>query len=903
MGDVSGAVSRGDPGDPFDIRTTAVAVLDAEGLIAHWSRGAEQLLARTAGSVLGRPAGSLLVTGEATTMLSRLRRIDRGWEGVLLARHGAGHSVALAVRVCRLLAADGCHGWLVVGCDIADRREHETFERVARALLEQSPLGIGVLDTKLRYRWVNRELAGMDDPPPDPVPGPEPGPHTGPGLGGRPGRDADTGPVFGPSTGTGPDLGSSAHTGTVPDPGPGPGSGSGSGSGSRPDSVAGTGRPVFVPGTGRRGPGSGSGGGPGPRPRPSVVTRSARQVLVSGRSQVTLEHAPPRHGTADRRLGGRSRLRSFFPLRDGAGRVLGICCAVLDVTGQDPARERLALLNSASEHIGTTLDLDRTVLELAEVMIPQVADFVAIDLLDAVQTTAGAGATGAAGAAGLPRGGATLRRAAHLSVQDDQPEVIVDVGEPTRYPPRSPQKLCLATGKPLREAVGPATRWLADDPRRWQKMIRLGVHAHLVMPLRARGITMGVVTLLRWKNPDAFDEDDLLLVEELVARAAVCVDNARRYAREHQAALTLQTSLLPPTLPDHSAVEVAHRYLPADAESGVGGDWFDVIPLSGARVALVVGDVTGHGLHAAASMGRLRAAVQTLADLDLPPDELLTRLDDLVVRQSEEAEAAALGPLVVGATCVYAVYDPIARKIVVARAGHPSPAIAHLREPVEFPDIPAGPPLGLGGLPFESAEIPVEEGSVIALYTDGLIEASDRDVDVGMERLCFTLAHPDRPLEEICDIMVRTLLPVRPRDDVAFLIARTHVLDSGCVASWEVPDDPSAVHVARRNVSRQLSLWGLQEAAFTTELIVSELVTNAIRHAFGPIHLRLIHERGLICEVSDASNTSPRMRRALGTDEGGRGLFLVAQVAQRWGTRYTSTGKTIWAEQQLHGPV
>jgi anti-sigma regulatory factor (Ser/Thr protein kinase) len=300
-------------------------------------------------------------------------------------------------------------------------------------------------------------------------------------------------------------------------------------------------------------------------------------------------------------------------------------------------------------------------------------------------------------------------------------------------------------------------------------------------------------------------------------------------------------------------------------------------------------------------MGRLRAAVQTLADLDLQPDELLARVDDLVVRLSDEAEAAAEGPAVVGATCVYAIYDPIARKIVVARAGHPSPAIAHLREPVEFPDIPAGPPLGLGGLPFESAEIAVEEGSIIALYTDGLIEASDRDVDVGMERLCFTLAHPDRPLEEICDIMVRTLLPDRPRDDVAFLIARTHVLSADCVASWDVPADPSAVHVARNDVSRQLSVWGLEETAFTTELIVSELITNAIKHACGPISLRLIHERTLICEVSDASNTSPRLRRALGMDEGGRGLFLVAQVAQRWGTRYTSTGKTIWAEVQLPG--
>lgn len=807
---VSSAASSANPGDPFDIKTTAVAIIDAEGVIVYWSEGAQNLLGRAARDVLGRPVGSLWAGGDPTAVLSRLRRIDSGWDGVITVRHGAGHTVRLAIRTCPLHAASGSRDWLVTGCDVADRRRHESYEAVARGLLEHSPVGIAMLDTQLRYRWVNRALTGMEEC----------------------------------------SAASPADDGAAPAP-----------------ADAGQTSPV--------------------------VTRHARQVLISGQSQVTLEHAPPRHGNPGRRSRGHSRLRSFFPLRDGSGRTLGICYAALDVTGQDPARERLALLNAASEHIGTTLDLDRTVQELAEVMVPQVSDFVAIDLLDLVQTTKALPTRAAHGE--------TLRRAAHLSIQEDQPEVVVGIGVPTRYPPQSPQTRCLATGKPIREVVRPSTSWLADDPPRWRKMVRLGVHTHMVVPLRARGITMGVVTLLRWKNPDPFDEDDLLLVEELVARAAVCVDNARRFAREHEAALTLQTSLLPPNLPAHSAVEVAHRYLPADAEAGVGGDWYDVIPLSGARVALVVGDVVGHGLHAAASMGRLRAAVQTLADLDLQPDELLARVDDLVVRLSDEAEAAAEGPAVVGATCVYAIYDPIARKIVVARAGHPSPAIAHLREPVEFPDIPAGPPLGLGGLPFESAEIAVEEGSIIALYTDGLIEASDRDVDVGMERLCFTLAHPDRPLEEICDIMVRTLLPDRPRDDVAFLIARTHVLSADCVASWDVPADPSAVHVARNDVSRQLSVWGLEETAFTTELIVSELITNAIKHACGPISLRLIHERTLICEVSDASNTSPRLRRALGMDEGGRGLFLVAQVAQRWGTRYTSTGKTIWAEVQLPG--
>ncbi|MEU6478628.1 SpoIIE family protein phosphatase [Streptomyces sp. NPDC047017] len=816
------------PLGPTTVTSAAVAVVDAGGLVARWSSGAQDLTGHPASEVLRRPVAALLPDGDPAAVLRRLRQIHHDRDTVVTVRHRAGHTLRLAVRICPLTSASGAPEWLLTGCDAADLRRRETYREVARGLLEESSIGVALLDTRLRYRWTNRALSAMRE------------------------------------DSLSSSASSSAHPRTGGPPSARPRSG-GDGA-STPDGAGGV---------------------------PPVVTRAARQALASGRCGVTLEPLPARPGPAGGPPAGRARLRAFTPLRDGSGRPLGVCYAALDLPGQDPARERLALLNAASEHIGTTLDLDRTVCELAEVVVPQVADFVAVDLLDVVQE---AGARGPAA-----RRPPTLRRAVHQSVRKSGPEVIVEPGEPTRYPARSPQRRCLATGRPLREPVSATTPWLADDPDRWRKMIRLGVHTHLVVPLRARGITMGVVTLLRWRNPVPFDEDDQLLVEELVARAAVCVDNARRFTREHQAALTLQTSLLPPALPEHSAVEVAFRYLPADAEAGVGGDWFDVIPLSGARVALVVGDVVGHGLHAAASMGRLRAAVQTLADLDLAPDELLARVDDLVVRLSDEAEAADGDTTVIGATCVYAVYDPVARRITVARAGHPSPLIAHLSEPVEFPDIPAGPPLGLGGLPFESAEVAVEEGSVIALYTDGLIEASDRDVDTGMERLCFTLAHPDRPLEEICDVMVRTLLPDRPRDDVAFLIARTHVLAADRVASWEVPADPAAVRGAREHVAGQLARWGLEPLAFTTELIVSELLTNALRHACGPIGLRLILESSLICEVSDGASTAPHLRRARTTDEGGRGLFLVAQVAQRWGTRYGGLGKTIWAEQQIPG--
>ncbi|MEH6379628.1 SpoIIE family protein phosphatase, partial [Streptomyces sp. KLMMK] len=427
----------------------------------------------------------------------------------------------------------------------------------------------------------------------------------------------------------------------------------------------------------------------------------------------------------------------------------------------------------------------------------------------------------------------------------------------------------------------------------------------LAVPLGARGATLGVALFVRYPGTEPFDADDLLLAGEIAARAGVCVDNARRYAVERSVALTLQRSLLPGRLPEPTAVEVTSRYLPAGAQAGVGGDWFDVIPLSGARVALVVGDVVGHGLQASAVMGRLRAAVRTLADLDLPPDELLTHLDDLVVQLAQDQAAERLPGTVreTGATCLYVVYDPVSRSCVLARAGHPAPVLVTPGGTARFLDIPGGPPLGLGGLPFESAELQLPEGSLLALYTDGLIESHDHDIGAGLDGLRTALSGPAAPLEQTCDAVLDALLPrrpERPKDDIALLLARTRALDASQVRSWDLPAERSTVAEARKFASEQLTAWGLEELGFTTELVVSELVTNAVRHAYAPIRLRLIRERSsLICEVSDASSTSPRMRRARVTDEGGRGLLLVAQLTERWGTRFTAEGKTIWAQQPL----
>jgi anti-sigma regulatory factor (Ser/Thr protein kinase) len=422
----------------------------------------------------------------------------------------------------------------------------------------------------------------------------------------------------------------------------------------------------------------------------------------------------------------------------------------------------------------------------------------------------------------------------------------------------------------------------------------------MVVPIHARGAVLGMAMFMRTADSLPFEEDDLLLAEELVSWAALSLDNARQYARERAAALALQRHLLPHRATGGSAADVAWRYLPADSHHGVGGDWFDVIPLSGARVALVVGDIVGHGINAAATMGRLRTAVEALADMDMPPDELLAHLDDLVVRLADK-DAAPEEPVTatMAATCLYAVYDPTTRCCTMARAGHPPPAIIDPHGHVTFPDLPSGAPLGLGLVPFESVTLRLPEGSVLALYTDGLIEDRDQDIDIGMGRLAAALARPGLPLEGLCSSAVDTLPAKAPSDDVTLLLARTRVLGPSQVASWPLPDDPAVVSRARALAAHQLNQWGLEHLVESTELIVSELVTNAIRYGNGTVGLRLIRHELLTCEVSDAGNSHPRLCRPRTTDENGRGLLLVSRLSHRWGTRYTPNGKLIWAEQQL----
>ncbi|MFG2328127.1 SpoIIE family protein phosphatase [Streptomyces sp. NPDC048604] len=568
-------------------------------------------------------------------------------------------------------------------------------------------------------------------------------------------------------------------------------------------------------------------------------------------------------------------------------------------------QRRLMITNEASRRIGTTLDTVRTAEELAEVGTDGFADLATVDLLDSVLQD---------GEQLPPADAPVLRRVAQRSVLDGCPDSPVATDERHVHAPDSVPAEVLATGRPVLLPVtsSEAPPWLASPGPP-----RFGYHSVLLLPLYARGTTLGLAQFIRHRTPTPFDDDDLLLAQDIAARAALYIDNARRYTHERTTALALQRSLLPQRPVEQSAVETAARYLPSGSRAGVGGDWYDVIPLSGGRVALVVGDVVGRGLHAAATMGRLRTAVRAFADIDLMPDELLTHLDDVVIRLQRE-ESREDGEI--SATCLYAVYDPATRLCSLASAGHVPPAVATSAAdtettgaapaeaqkagttPADLPALPIGPPLGLGGLPFETAQWELPEGSLLALYTDGLVQSRTRDLDASLTLLSDSLARASQSSpapDEVCEELLATMLPAHPSDDVALLVVRTRALDPGHVATLDLPSDPAAVSGARRFTADTLGSWGLDELSFTTELIVSELVTNAIRYGKPPVHLRLVLDSALTCEVFDANSTAPHMRRARTFDEGGRGLLLVAQCAERWGTRHGREGKTIWAEQAL----
>ncbi|MGA5200652.1 ATP-binding SpoIIE family protein phosphatase [Streptomyces variegatus] len=561
-------------------------------------------------------------------------------------------------------------------------------------------------------------------------------------------------------------------------------------------------------------------------------------------------------------------------------------------------QRRLTKINEAGTRIGTTLDITRTAQELADVGTDGFADLVTVDLLAPVLRQE---------STHVVRGPQLLRRVAQRFALDVTPATQPGTERLNTHPEGTALARVLTTGEPVLQRVTESHDLPWPVPHRGDgpEGHGSGIHSMLIVPLQARGQTLGLAQFFRDRTEEPFDDDDLLLAQEIASRAAVYIDNARRYTHQRATALTLQRNLLPEHLVQHTAVHTASRYLPAGSPAGVGGDWYDVIPLSGARVALVVGDVIGHGIDAAATMGRLRTAVRTLADIDLMPDELMTHLDDVVIRlQREEGHEWDE----ISATCLYAVYDPVSRRCSMASAGHLPPVIGVPQSsagggddlgPQSLPELLIGPPLGLGGYPFETTHWELPEGTLLALHTDGLLDTHSRDADVGLAALRDVLRCAPAGLEKACDEVLSEMLPHEQSDDIALLLVRTRCLSPDHVVSWNLPSDPAAVAEARSLVGGQLAAWGLDDAVFTTELIVSELVTNAIRYGRDPVELRLIRDTALTCEVSDGSSTSPHLRRARVFDEGGRGLLIVAQLAEHWGTRHTRAGKVIWAEQSL----
>ncbi|WP_406459443.1 SpoIIE family protein phosphatase [Streptomyces sp. NBC_00876] len=670
-------VHRSPEGGLLDVLGVAAMMLDTEGRIVLWSPQAEQLLGYAPEEALGRFAAQVLVDEDHFELVLRLftevMRSGEVWAGVFPVRHKDGTTRLLEFRNMRLQDDRGEFYALGLSADEATVRQVERDLALSVRLVDQSPIGLAVLGSDLRYLAANPALERMD--------GLSAAGHLGRRVGeALPFLDSD------------------------------------------------------------------------------VIEAAMREVLASGVPQVS--HEVEGRTAADPDT-DRAWSVSLYRLDDSGGRVLGIAVSLIDVTDQyraaaeaERARHHLALVADASVRIGTTLDLEQTARELAEVTVPELADVAAVDVLDSVLK----------GRPGLTEGPVLIQA---LAVVAARPTPVVEAADPpghaAQYGADRLITRCVRTARPVREPYLDADKLsqIARDARSAALLAKAGAHSYLAVPLIARGEVLGALDLIRTDNPLPFTEYDEVLAVELAARAAVCIDNARLYRQQRETALTLQRSMLPRDHHHPVALEVASRYQPAAARYEVGGDWFDVIALRGGRTALVVGDVMGSGINAATTMGRLRTATQTLSRLDLQPAQVLGHLDEIT---------ADLDPSF--ATCVYAVHDPGPGRCRVSTAGHLPPVLIPDGGRPRLLELPPGAPLGVGGVPFSDVTVALGPGDRLVMYTDGLVETRDTDIDTRLDALLALLREPDASLEASCDRLLRELRDPHGHDDVALLMAR-----------------------------------------------------------------------------------------------------------------------------------
>jgi PAS domain S-box-containing protein len=839
------------PGSIYDYIRVASFSMGPDGLVDQWSRRAAELFGITAAEVRGKDPVAVFLPDELRPRGHRhVKEILDGkeWTGIVPFRfpgEGRPHGIA-EVYVMPSETESGERAALCIVVDVRALRRIETDLAASQAIFGQSPFGFLLFGTDLRVQRANERFAT----------------------------------VFGGSA--------ADHRGrTVHD---------------------------YLS-----------------RSEADRMTASLRRVLETGEAAIDLQLVGSAPDSTDRRHWS----INLYRVHSGTGRPIGVAGVGTDVTRRHvaareaaSARRNLALLNEASARIGNSLDLETTARELLDVAVPGFCDLASVDLYQALLTgdEAPPGQWEAPRSDGRGGGSAALRRVAFASAVSDAPLVTTPgcgsrgdtptaVGEVHRYPFSSPCANALRTAR-VQSIPG-------EDGNL--------VQSTLAVPMVAHDSVVGLVQFSRAKGSEPFGERDRALAVELAARAAVCIDNARLYRREHERALILQRSLLPPGDPEAAGLDIACRYLPGNTATEVGGDWFDVIELPGHRTALVVGDVMGRGLRAAVAMGELRTAVRTLALLDLEPAEVLSALDEIArglgspsgTQQASRVAHKDRADLteVYLATCVYAVYDPVTRRCTFANAGHLPPVLVEPGEEALLLDVPPGMPLGVGGEPFEEVEVELPEGALLALYTDGLVESRDHPLDEGLRAFRNALTAPSRPapghhrppplpaprdhhsrsLEDVCDHVLNTLDTRHGEDDIALLMARVQGLPAEAVGDWRLPREPRSVGRARELARALLNSWNLEALVDTVELLVSELVTNALRYGEGEIRLRLLLDRTLVCEVWDSGLVQPRRRRARDTDEGGRGLQLVGLLSAAWGSRRTPRGKTVWFELALPG--